>query len=242
MTLEQIHRQTDTVEGFLTPNEGELLYTLAQQCSGRGAIVEIGSWMGKSTIWLAHGSRAGAGQPVYAIDPHTGTANPEPGATFWTFDTFQANLQQAGVADLVRPMVMTSAAAARELDVPVELLFIDGSHAYEDVLTDFVLWFPRLVEGGVVAFHDAMRWAKWPDVPRFVDRHVLPSRYVRDAAIVDSMVYARRTVAATPADLARNRVVLLWKQGYDAGSQLPLPRPLKKWGERWLKRVAGIRG
>lgn len=199
MTLEQLHRQTAAVEGFLTPNEGEVLYMLAQQCRGHGAIVEIGSWMGKSTIWLAHGSRAGAWQPVYAIDPHTGTANPEPGATFWTFDTFQANLQQAGVAELVRPMVMTSAAAARELDMPVELLFIDGSHAYEDVLTDFVLWFPRLVEGGVIAFLDAMRWAKWPDVARFVDRHVLPSRYIREATIVDSMVYARRTVAATPA-------------------------------------------
>ncbi len=241
MTLAQIHHLTAPVEGFLTPAEGELLYRLAQQCSGRGAIVEIGSWMGKSTIYLAHGSAAGARVPVYAIDPHTGTANPEPGATFSTLAAFQENIAHSGVADLVQPLVMTSADAAAIFDQPVELLFVDGSHWYEDVLTDFVLWFPRLVEGGVIAFHDAMAWAQWQDVQHFVDRHVLTSRYVRDAAIVDSICYVRRTAAATPADLARNRAVLLWKHAYDTGSQIHLPRPIKKAGERLMKQVAGFR-
>ena len=56
---------------MLTPNEGRYLYKLAQLNHGKGAIVEIGIWKGKSTIWLAFGSMGAGGDKVYAIDPHT---------------------------------------------------------------------------------------------------------------------------------------------------------------------------
>src|SRR5436305_15309889 len=58
------------VPGWLTDEEGEALYDLARACTGRGMIVEIGSWKGKSTICLGLGSRAGASVPAYAVDPH----------------------------------------------------------------------------------------------------------------------------------------------------------------------------
>ncbi|WP_455277747.1 hypothetical protein [[Eubacterium] cellulosolvens] len=55
----RIKKLTDKVEGWLTDKEGELLYKLAKQCTGKGVIVEIGSWKGKSTIWLGMGSKNG---------------------------------------------------------------------------------------------------------------------------------------------------------------------------------------
>src|SRR5204862_2126445 len=63
-----IERRVAGIGGWLTPKEGRLLYELARGCTGRGVIVEIGSWKGKSTIWLASGSRRGPGVFVYAID------------------------------------------------------------------------------------------------------------------------------------------------------------------------------
>jgi len=71
--LKEIAQQTAAVEGWLARAEGKLLYRLAKRCTGRGVIVEIGSWKGKSTIWLASGSRAASRSKVHSIDPHTGS-------------------------------------------------------------------------------------------------------------------------------------------------------------------------
>ncbi len=82
------------VPGWLTDEEGEALYDLARACTGAGVIVEIGSWKGKSTICLGRGSLAGAAVPIYAIDPHAD----------YRFGDFKANVDRAGITDLVRPV------------------------------------------------------------------------------------------------------------------------------------------
>src|SRR5439155_12715514 len=132
------------VPGWLTDEEGEALYDLARACSGKGVIVEIGSWKGKSTICLGRGSLAGASVPIYAIDPHAD----------YRFGDFKANVERAGITDLVRPVTSLSQPAADELYEPIELLFVDGSHAYDLVLEDCEKWVPKVADGGWVAFHD----------------------------------------------------------------------------------------
>ena len=72
MNIDEVREITNKLRGWLTPAEGELLYNLAKNCTGKGVIVEIGSWVGKSTIHLAAGSQEGSQVPVFAIDPHTG--------------------------------------------------------------------------------------------------------------------------------------------------------------------------
>ena len=76
------------VPGWLTDEEGEALYELARACTGKGVIVEIGSWKGKSTVCLGLGSQAGAAVPVYAIDPHAD----------YRFGDFKTNVERAGIA------------------------------------------------------------------------------------------------------------------------------------------------
>ena len=61
----------------------------------------------------------------------------------WTFDVFQTNVRKAGVDAVVEPIVKTSQHAARDFDMPIELVFIDGAHEYEMVRLDFELWTPR---------------------------------------------------------------------------------------------------
>ena len=86
------------VPGWLTDEEGEALYELARACTGRGVIVEIGSWKGKSTVCLGLGSRAGASIPVYAVDPHAD----------YRFGDFKNNVERAGITELVRPVASLS--------------------------------------------------------------------------------------------------------------------------------------
>ncbi len=71
MTKEEVQKLAAPIKGWLKDKEGQLLYDLAKNCTGKGVIVEIGSWKGKSTTWLAHGSKEGNKVRVYAIDPHT---------------------------------------------------------------------------------------------------------------------------------------------------------------------------
>jgi len=143
------------VEGWLSDNEAIILRDLAKD-SKPGVIVEIGSWKGLSTTAIANGSKEGLGNKVYAVDPHKGS--PEHVKMFKdevnTYEAFMKNITDAGVKDIITPMVMTSEKAAGFVTDPVSLLFIDGNHSEEMVQLDFYLWNERVVKGGIIAFHD----------------------------------------------------------------------------------------
>jgi predicted O-methyltransferase YrrM len=121
--INEVRNLVDQVQGWLSYREGELLYNLAKNCSGKGVIVEIGSWKGKSTIWLAKGSKAGNNVSVYAIDPQSES----------NFEEFNKNIKAAKIDDIVFPIVKKSEDAAKCFNKPVEMIFIDGSHVYDDV-------------------------------------------------------------------------------------------------------------
>jgi len=229
--LDALEHHVAGLGGWLTPKEGRLLYALARHCTGRGVIVEIGSWKGKSTIWLANGARDGAGGTVYAIDPHTAQSdNLATQSAVPTFAEFTQNIRAAGVSDLVVPLVMTSAEAARGFDRAVEMVFIDGAHDYESVALDLDLWFPKVVEGGIVAFHDTVAWE---GPRRLVAERLFRGSWARHARFVDSITVAEKVSQNSRLDRARNRYTLAVKSLCDAGSRLNVPRPLRAGG-RWL--------
>ncbi|GIV15309.1 MAG: hypothetical protein KatS3mg022_0744 [Armatimonadota bacterium] len=226
---------TSSVEGWLTVEEGELLYRLAQACAGKGVIVEIGSFKGKSTIWLAKGSLAGAGAKVVAIDPHTGSVEHRRGdQPVWTYTEFLANLRRAGVEEVVTPIVATSAEAAERFDQPVELLFIDGDHRYEMVRQDFDLWFPKLLEGGYLLMHDTIRWAG----PRRVAREsIYRSPHFRHVGFVHSITFGQKVGQNTAADRWRNRYLLLLHIVYDRLSVVRVPPLFKRVAKAIFARL-----
>ncbi len=100
--LSEARRAADTVEGWLTPAEGELLFSLAVECPPAGTIVEIGSWKGKSTTWLGEGAGRTRGIQIFAIDPH------EPYLADPSADSLRdlrANLERLDLTALVTPIV-----------------------------------------------------------------------------------------------------------------------------------------
>lgn len=206
------------VEGWLSAREAAALFACARRCRGRGVIVEIGSWKGRSTIVLAAGARAGAGGPVYAVDPHQGLRHHggEP-----TFAAFQANVAAAGLADLVRPLEQLSADAARTFTSPVELIYIDGAHDHAAVLEDFTAWFPVVLDGGVMAFHDTVGY---PGPRRVVRDHLYRSRRFRHIRFAGTLTYAEKVAANTARERAGNRVRWWINQLY-AGLLFVVRRP-----------------
>jgi len=152
LTPEQVDTLAAGVEGWFGPLEGRLLYRLAAAADPAGCIVEIGSWHGRSTIWLAAGARSGRGARIVAIDPHSGTSLREEGED--TEPELRANLERAGVSGQVDIVTSTSAEAAAGWTRPVSLLWVDGDHSFEAVKLDLELWGPHLLPGAAVALHD----------------------------------------------------------------------------------------
>jgi len=219
------------VPGWLTDEEGEALYELARRCTGRGVIAEIGSWKGKSTICLGLGSRAGAGVRIFAIDPHAD----------YRFGDFKANVERAGIGELVTPIASLSQPAADDFHEPIELLFVDGSHEYDLVLEDFEKWVPKVIDGGWVAFHDTT----WTAGPRkVVGQAIYRGRGFKDVRfVVGSTTIARKVARATLADRARNRYVLGVKTAFWLGSSALkkqrrlLPKQVERLGRRVLRAI-----
>jgi hypothetical protein len=144
------------VEGWLTEAQAELLRGRAAGPRPAGAVVEIGSFRGRSTIVLARAAGA-----VVAIDPHAGgDRGPQeiaPDAARGDADhaVFRANLADAGVAELVRHVRLPSSAAHEAVEGPVSLLFVDGAHRFGPARDDIARWGERVGPGGAMLVHDA---------------------------------------------------------------------------------------
>jgi MMP 1-O-methyltransferase len=228
---ERLREAIAGVPGWLTEEEAEALYGIARGCSGRGVIVEIGSWKGKSTICLGLGSRAGAGARVYAVDPHAD----------YRFGEFRENVERAGIADLVTPIPSLSQAAADGFDEPIELLWIDGAHEYELVREDVEKWVPKVVERGWVAMHDTT----WTEGPRRVaSEEIYRSRRFKDVRfVVGSTTVARKVSENSRADRLRARYVLVVKTAFGVASGLLkrrrglLPAPVERLARRALRAI-----
>lgn len=194
-------RARDSVPGWLSGPDARTLYALAHHGPGEGAIVEIGSAWGKSTIFLASGSKRAGRERVFAIDPHTGDPTyleqdlspfwpprrrlpftpapdismlkPTHGEQFTSYEAFQRNLQRFRLDDWVVPIVSTSEEASRSWNgTPIRLLFVDGLHSYEGVSIDIRDWVPRVIRGGVIVFDDYFTHDPTVGVSRAVDELV----------------------------------------------------------------------
>lgn len=143
--------------GLLNPGIGEALYDLARDVPADHAIVEIGSFRGKSTAFLAAGSRDGHGAHVHAVDPWDLDGNPygKHGYSAPEVRTdFERQLRACRLWSRVTPHRGFSTDVARDWTKPVGLLFIDGDHSEAAVRADFEAWSPHLAPGAVVAFDD----------------------------------------------------------------------------------------
>jgi MMP 1-O-methyltransferase len=197
--LARVYTMADEVNGWLGRREGPYLYRLAKCASRLGVVVEIGSWQGKSTIWLAKGSESANGNEVYAIDPHVGGPDQEKIGLINvnTEQAFRQNIRNAGLEGRVIAIVKPSVDALEGWHRTIGMLWIDGDHSYEAVAKDFYGWTPFVVEGGVIALHDTY---SWEGVRKLVDEEILLDPSYRVLGQVDATLAVQKTSHLTSTD------------------------------------------
>ena len=151
--------------GFMSENEGLALYEAAMTVAVHDPLLEIGSYCGKSTIYL--GAAAKLAQSVlYSIDHHRGSEEHQPGedyhderfvdpatGRFDTFPTFRTTIEAAGLEEWVVPIVATSHIVRNMWQTPLSLAFIDGGHSMDAARKD-LMWASAVRHGGLLAIHD----------------------------------------------------------------------------------------
>jgi predicted O-methyltransferase YrrM len=190
--FKQIWSSVASIEGLLvSPDQERWFFTTARSLPDRAVIVEIGSFKGRSTCCFAYGCR-GSAKHIFAIDTFAGNDSDfKEGKTFQGgsyFDIFSHNLESRGLAHFVTPIRGLSTDAAKSWRQPIDLLFIDGSHVYEDVLADFENFLPHVKPGGIVAFHDVDEgwsgpWRVWREIA---------SRRLTDTNACATLAYGRK--------------------------------------------------
>ena len=153
-------------KGFLDEDEGQRLYELAYDHARLGPIVEVGSYCGKSSVWLGSGAAAAGGMLV-CVDHHRGNEEQQPGQLYHDADLIDPatgvmdslrflrhTLRAAGLEDAVVPVVTTSRRASMLCRGPFGMVFIDGGHTFEAAETDLASWAPTVAGGGILAIHD----------------------------------------------------------------------------------------
>lgn len=144
-----------SVEGWLSPHEGELLFHLARLSQKNSVVVEIGSWKGRSTVCLGLGLRAqGMKGRIFAVDPHEGILIGKKKIEPPTYKEFLANINRFGLSTVVIPIRKPSAVAARDWKEKIDVLFIDGLHDEFNTIQDYAAWQKYVKKDGIVAFHD----------------------------------------------------------------------------------------
>ena len=156
----------EAARGFMPPDEGLALFETAAEFAGLGPIAEIGTYCGKSTIYLAAAARR-SDQIVVTVDHHRGSEENQPGWAYHdaslvdpgsglldTLPAFRATLAAAGLESRVIAVVGRSERVARLITVPLGMVFIDGGHTDAAARADYESWAPRIVSGGALAIHD----------------------------------------------------------------------------------------
>ncbi|MBI1263032.1 MAG: class I SAM-dependent methyltransferase [Rhizobiales bacterium] len=156
----------ETVKGFMDAEEGWALHEAALETTVRGPALEIGSYCGKSTVYMGVACKMN-GSVLYALDHHYGSEENQRGwehhdETLYdpqtdrlnTFPLFRETMRKASLEDTVVPLVAPSAVASKQWGTPLAMVFIDGGHGMEPALTDYRHWAPRVMTGGILAIHD----------------------------------------------------------------------------------------
>ncbi len=179
-------RQLFAIPTHMTPSERLALLQAALNLQPGFSIVEIGSYLGASTAFMAYAATSKGGI-VHAIDTWQNESMGGEGLRD-TFAEFHKNTEP--FAHFIQTHRGRSTdIAKKEAPIPCDLLFIDGDHHVEAVIADLQNWLPSLKPGGLLAMHDIDH----PEVKQAYDT-VIGARVDGEAQLVERLLMCRPTV------------------------------------------------
>jgi predicted O-methyltransferase YrrM len=152
--------------GFMPDDEGLALYDAARAAGERGPLLEVGTYCGKSAVYLGAAARE-AGTVLFTVDHHRGSEENQAGwehhdrevvdsrtGRMDTLPFFRRTIEDAKLEDVVVAVVGYSIPVAKAWRTPLAFLFIDGGHAEDVAMADYEHWGPHVDAGGALAIHD----------------------------------------------------------------------------------------
>ncbi|HEX5094898.1 MAG TPA: class I SAM-dependent methyltransferase [Acidimicrobiia bacterium] len=163
---QQLLEVARAAKGFMPDDEGLALYEAGRAAGARGPLLEIGTYCGKSAVYLGAAARE-AGTLLFTVDHHRGSEENQAGwehhdtdvvdpgtGRMDTLPFFRRTIATAGLEDVVVGVLGHSVPVARVWRTPLAFLFIDGGHAEDVAMADYEQWIPHVMAGGTLAVHD----------------------------------------------------------------------------------------
>jgi len=187
--------------------EGLALHRAGLEAAGTatGPLLEIGTYCGKSAVYLGSAARA-TGSVLFTLDHHRGSEENQPGwehhapdlvdpvtGRMDTLVPFRRTMEQAGLEEWVVAIVGESSAVSTHWRIPLSLVFIDGGHGRQPAWADYLGWAPHVAVGGLLAIHDVFADpADGGRPPYELWRRALASGAFTDVAACGSLRVLRR--------------------------------------------------
>ncbi len=191
--LEALASISTTIPGMISPRSGQLLYTLCYLQDLKGDVVEIGSWQGRSTSFLARAVKNSGNGKLYAVDHFKGNVGKEGFYVVGRDDlsdleqNFRSNMKRIQLSDSVQLLNMPNHQAEQEIrDIDIRFLFIDGDHTKQGVEKDIELFFPKLMPGSIVVFDDFSNG--FPGLVEAVDNLISEQKFSRIMSYSNTLV------------------------------------------------------
>jgi predicted O-methyltransferase YrrM len=192
--------------GFMPDDEGLALYEAGRVGAAAGPLLEVGTYCGKSAIYLGAAARE-CSTVLFTVDHHRGSEENQAGWEFHderlvdprtgrmdTLPFFRRTMEDADIEDVVVAVIGSSPTVARHWATPLGLLFIDGGHAFEAALADYEGWAPHVAPDGVLVFHDIFEDpAEGGQAPYEVWKHAVASGDFTPVSATGSLRMLRRT-------------------------------------------------
>lgn len=208
-----LRRLAHEARGFMPVEEGDLLYAEALAAAGSGPLLEVGTWCGKSAVYLGAAVRRarelGAPDAVaFTVDHHRGSEENQPGWEYHdpslvdahsgridTLPFFRRTMVDVGLEDEVVAVVGRAPLLARHWGTPLALLFIDGGHTDEHVTNDYLGFGRWVAAGGTLVFHDVFEHPEdGGQAPWRCYRRAVESGHWEETRHLGSMRVLRRVV------------------------------------------------
>ncbi|MFC1711856.1 class I SAM-dependent methyltransferase [Patescibacteria group bacterium] len=203
-----------SIGGWLTKKEGEFLFNTAKSLSSKDKIIEIGSWKGRSTTCLGLGVKEGGKSKIFAIDPYTDFTEKFKVLTKEdTYQKFLSNIKKAKIDKFITSIKKTSSKAFKTFEKKygfnnIKLILVDGGHTFNLVKIDHKLWFPKLENNRLIAFHDS--WFHF-GVQLYTAIILITSKEVRNPRLIDTMTVMEKVKINTLNDRINNILFVIYR-------------------------------
>jgi MMP 1-O-methyltransferase len=162
----RLRERAEAARGFMPVDEGAALYDAAVSAAVSGPFLEVGSYCGKSAVYLGAAARE-RNRVLFAVDHHRGSEENQAGWEWHepdlvdpavgemdTLPVFRRTIFDAGLEDVVVAVVGDSPTVGRWWTTPLAVLFIDGGHGAAPARRDYTTWTPWVAPGGLLLVHD----------------------------------------------------------------------------------------